>query len=166
MIIVRSAVVLLLLLTGVATNMNAQTKTEKLQGLDARQRAIVSIAALTATGDLEKLRAALSGGLDGGLTVNEIKDVLAQMYAYAGFPRSLNGIGTFMSVVDERNKRGLKDIEGRSSMPVTTGDRYERGRKTLEKLTRATSSEARTRLRGIQPDPRSVSERASVRRHF
>src|SRR5215203_7288778 len=110
MLIVRSAIVLLLLLTGVATNMNAQTKTEKPQGLDARQRAIVSIAALTATGDLEKLRAALNGGLDAGLTVNEIKDVLAQMYAYSGFPRSLNGISTFMKVVEERKKKGINDI--------------------------------------------------------
>ncbi|PYS99861.1 MAG: carboxymuconolactone decarboxylase [Acidobacteria bacterium] len=135
MLLVRSAIVLLLLLTGFTTNMNAQTNTEKEQALDARQRGIVSVAALTATGDLEKLRSALHGGLDAGLTVNEINEILAQMYAYAGFPRSLNGISTFMSVVDERKKRGVKDHEGRSSAPVTAGDKYERGRKTLERLT-------------------------------
>jgi 4-carboxymuconolactone decarboxylase len=32
------------------------------------------------------------------LTVNEIKEILVQMYAYAGFPRSLNGINAFMAV--------------------------------------------------------------------
>ncbi|KJS29540.1 MAG: hypothetical protein VR64_20520 [Desulfatitalea sp. BRH_c12] len=39
---------------------------------------------------------ALNQGLDAGLTVNEIKEILVQLYAYAGFPRSLNAIGTFM----------------------------------------------------------------------
>jgi 4-carboxymuconolactone decarboxylase len=129
------AVVLSLLLIGAATNMNAQVKTEKARALDKRERSIVPIAALTATGDLKKLRSAMNNGLDAGLTVNEIKEVLAQMYAYAGFPRALNGISTFMSVIDERKNRAVKDTEGRSSAPMTSGDRYERGRKTLEKLT-------------------------------
>lgn len=34
------------------------------------------------------------------ITINEIKEVLVQMYAYCGFPRSLNGINTFMTVVN------------------------------------------------------------------
>src|SRR3954452_4409918 len=96
MLMLRTVIVLLLLLIGAATNMSAQVKTENVGVLDGRQRAVVTIAALTATGDLEKLRPALNDGLDAGLTVNEIKEVLAQMYAYAGFPRSLNGISTFM----------------------------------------------------------------------
>ena len=64
----------------------------KNEGLNAKQKGIVTIAAFTASGDLEKLKTALNEGLDAGLTVNEIKEVLVQMYAYAGFPRSLNGI--------------------------------------------------------------------------
>jgi hypothetical protein len=39
--------------------------------------------------------------------VNEIKEVLIQMYAYCGFPRSLNGINIFMSVLEERKKKGI-----------------------------------------------------------
>jgi alkylhydroperoxidase/carboxymuconolactone decarboxylase family protein YurZ len=115
--------------------MNAQTETNKNQQLDARQQGIVTISALTATGDLENLRKALNGGLDSGLTVNEIKEILAQMYAYAGFPRSLNGINTFMTVLEERKKKGIKDAEGKTATPITGGDKYERGRKTLETLT-------------------------------
>ena len=42
-------------------------------------------------------------------TVNEIKEILVQMYAYAGFPRSLNGIHTFMAVMDERQVEGIKE---------------------------------------------------------
>ena len=70
--------------------------------MNAKQQNIVTIAAFTAKGDLQKLKTALNEGLDAGLTVNEIKEILVQMYAYAGFPRSLNGIGAFMGVMEER----------------------------------------------------------------
>jgi 4-carboxymuconolactone decarboxylase len=88
------------------------------QALNAKQHSIIPIAAFTANGDLEKLRPALHAGLDAGLTVNEIKEILVQMYAYAGFPRSLNGIHTFMAVMDERQAKGIKDEMGREASPV------------------------------------------------
>jgi 4-carboxymuconolactone decarboxylase len=90
------------------------------QALNAKQRSIVPIAAFTANGDLEKLRTALNEGLDAGLTVNEIKEILIQLYAYAGFPRSLNGINTFMAVMDERQANGIKDEMGQEASPVPT----------------------------------------------
>ena len=105
------------------------------QTLNTKEQSIVIISALTAKGDLENLRKALNDGLDSGLTVNEIKEVLAQMYAYCGFPRSLNAINTLMSVLEERKKKGINDEAGKTATPITdTGDKYERGRKTLEKL--------------------------------
>ena len=88
------------------------------QALSAKQQSIIPIAALTATGDLDKLRPALHAGLEAGLTVNEIKEILVQMYAYAGFPRSLNGIHTFMAVMDERQAKGIKDEMGKDASPV------------------------------------------------
>ena len=88
------------------------------QTLDAKQQSIVPIAAFTANGDLEKLRTALNEGLDAGLTVNEIKEILIQMYAYAGFPRSLNSIHTFMAVMDERQAKGIEDEMGKEASPV------------------------------------------------
>ena len=57
--------------------------------LTDREASIVPIAAFTANGNQEQLKKALAKGLDKGLTVNEIKAVLEQMYAYTGFPRSL-----------------------------------------------------------------------------
>jgi 4-carboxymuconolactone decarboxylase len=89
-----------------------------LQALSAKQRSIIPIAAFTATGDQEKLKMSLSEGLAAGLTVNEIKEILVQMYAYAGFPRSLNGIQTFMSVMDDRRTRGIQDEMGKESAPL------------------------------------------------
>ena len=96
----------------------SKAQTMKNEGLSAKQENIVTIAAFTAKGDLDKLKAALNEGLDAGLTVNEIKEVLVQMYAYAGFPRSLNGIGTFMSVMEERQKKSIKDEPGREASPL------------------------------------------------
>lgn len=90
------------------------------QGLDARQQGIVTIAAFTARGDLPKLKTVLNEGLDAGLTVNEIKEVLVQMYAYCGFPRSLNGISTFMSVMEERKAKGIQDEMGKEASPLPT----------------------------------------------
>jgi len=97
-----------------AQNMDAN------QALNAKQRSIVTIAAFTAKGNLQKLKTALNEGLDAGLTINEIKEILVQMYAYAGFPRSLNGIDTFMGVLEEREQKGIKDKLGKepSSMPA------------------------------------------------
>jgi 4-carboxymuconolactone decarboxylase len=79
-------------------------KNEK-QGLNAREEKIVTVAAFTAKGDLPQLKNALNEGLDAGLSVKEIKKILVQMYAYAGFPRSLNGIHTCMGVMEEREVR-------------------------------------------------------------
>ena len=86
--------------------------------LSAKQEHIVTIAAFTANGDLQKLKSSLADGLDAGLTINEIKEILVQMYAYSGFPRSLNGINTFMAVLDERGKKGIKDEMGKEASPM------------------------------------------------
>ncbi len=85
-----------------------------------KQRAIIPIAAFTANGDLDKLKLALNNGLDAGLSINEIKEILVQLYAYAGFPRSLNGLGAFMTVLDDREKIGIKDDAGKEASPMPT----------------------------------------------
>jgi 4-carboxymuconolactone decarboxylase len=115
-IIASILAVILITVFGMATLSEAQTM--KSEGLNARQKSIVTIAAFTASGDLQKLKTALNEGLDAGLTVNEIKEVLVQMYAYAGFPRSLNGISTFMEVMEERGKKGIKDETGKEASPL------------------------------------------------
>ncbi|MBU68619.1 MAG: carboxymuconolactone decarboxylase [Cupriavidus sp.] len=94
------------------TTMNQQ------QNLSDRQQAILPIGAFTATGDMPRLREALNRGLDSGLTVNEIKEMLVQLYAYVGFPRSLNALGEFMAVLQQREARGVKDDVGRTPGPL------------------------------------------------
>jgi len=88
------------------------------QALSTKQKSMITIAAFTASGDLEKLKFALEEGLATGLTVNEIKEVLIHLYAYTGFPRSLNGINTFMALMDERKKKGIQDEIGKEASPL------------------------------------------------
>ncbi|MEC4718240.1 carboxymuconolactone decarboxylase family protein [Noviherbaspirillum sp. CPCC 100848] len=97
-----------------------QTISEK---LSARQQAIVPIAAFAAAGDIPRLSAALHQGLDAGLTVSDTTEVLVQVYAYAGFPRSLNALGELMKVLEARRQRGIQDAPGRApSRPIPTGE--------------------------------------------
>ena len=72
-------------------------------------------------GDLPRLNEALNQGLDAGLTVSDVKEILVQLYAYAGFPRSLNALGELMKVLDARKQRGFQDLAGRDSGPVPSG---------------------------------------------
>jgi 4-carboxymuconolactone decarboxylase len=115
---------------------NAEARTmNTTHTLSAKQRSIIPIAAFTATGDREKLKAALTEGLEASLTVNEIKEILVQMYAYAGFPHSLSGIQTFMSVKDERQAKGIQDEMGKESAPLPADtNRDEYGAKVRAKL--------------------------------
>jgi 4-carboxymuconolactone decarboxylase len=126
-----------LILTLSITTMNAQSNTTASQYLNPQQQSIVGISAFTAVGDLEHLKTQLNTGLDAGLTINEIKEVLTQLYAYCGFPRSLNAISTFMTVVEERKAQGKTDSYGKEASAVANSrDKYERGRRTLEMLTK------------------------------
>lgn len=83
--------------------------------LNQRQQNIVAIACLEAKGDLDNLSSAIHTSLDEGLTVNEIKEILSHLYAYTGFPRSLNGLGVLQQVLTERKARGIEDKEGKGA---------------------------------------------------
>lgn len=103
--------------------------------LTDREKSIVTISAFTAQGDLTNLKTAINTGLDNGLTVNEIKEVLIQMYAYCGFPRSLNGLNTFIAVLDERKANGIEDEMGpEANVVVPNRDRYAIGDKIQTEL--------------------------------
>ena len=105
--------------------------------LSPRQQAIVAIGAYTGRGDLEHLDEALVEGLDAGMTVNEIKEILVQAYAYAGFSRSLRALQTFMALLDKRKGAGINDTIGKEATPVPDMDdktKYALGKKNLAEL--------------------------------
>ena len=135
-----------------ACNLNAQTRMNTNQELGPKEQSIVVIAALTAKGDLAKLKPALNTGLEAGLTVSEIKEVLVHLYAYCGFPRSIRGLQTFMEVLDERRAKGINDKAGDDALPVREkGSKYERGKRILEELTKSPQPDTLTGYSAFSP---------------
>lgn len=133
--------------------MNAQPQAPPAEPLTARQQAIVTVSAFTAKGDLPHLHHALAAGLDAGLTVNEAKEVLVQLYAYCGFPRSLNGLNTLLKVLDERRTRGIQDVAGREASPISSpAPKYERGQQNLETLTGKPETGLKTGANAFSPE--------------
>ena len=91
--------------------------------LSSQQQSIPLIAAFMATSDMPNLNTALNQGLDAGLTISETREILVQLYAYVGFPRSLNALNELMTVVQARKQRGIDDAPGREpSRAIPTGD--------------------------------------------
>ncbi|WP_202740282.1 carboxymuconolactone decarboxylase family protein [Acinetobacter sp. 'aerobic (ED)'] len=86
--------------------------------LSQQQEAIIPIAAFAASGDMDNLNQALVHGLEQGLTINQIKAILVQSYAYVGFPRSLNALTIFMHLLEQRKAKGIIDAEGRNSQAL------------------------------------------------
>ena len=73
---------------------------------------LCACAALEARGDLQRLDTAIREALDGGVSVNKMKDAFAGLYAYTGFPRSLNALNTLEHVLSLRRAAGIIDDEG------------------------------------------------------
>ena len=126
---------LLLQISFFSLDLKAQNS-EQSQRLSEKQKGLIPIAAYTAVGDLENLKPALHEGLDAGLTINEIKESMVHLYAYAGFPRSIRGLNTFMEVLDEREADGIQDEQGPEASSINDDrNKYERGVETLYELT-------------------------------
>ncbi len=99
----------------------AQAKTDSTRLLSSKERSIVVISAYAAQGNMPKLHTALSDGLNAGLTISEVKEMLVQLYAYAGFPRSLNALDNLMQLLEERKKKGIQDVAGAAPLPYPAG---------------------------------------------
>lgn len=91
----RVIIIVSLVLFNMATIISAQTLSE-------RQLNLAASAALEAQGDLVRLEPAVRKALDAGVTVNELKEAFSQLYAYTGFPRSLNALGVLSKVLESR----------------------------------------------------------------
>ncbi|MND75009.1 Carboxymuconolactone decarboxylase family protein [compost metagenome] len=120
--------------------------------LSEKEKSIITIASLTAKGDLKKLKTELNTGLEAGLTVNEVKEVLVHTYAYCGFPRSIRGLQTFMEVLNDRKANGIMDAQGKEASPIKEdGNKYQRGKKILEQLTKTPQSNTLTGYSAFAP---------------
>ena len=107
---------------------------DTMKPVEEKEQKLVEIAMYTARGNMPGLKGALRAGLDAGLTVNEIKEVLVQLYAYCGFPRSLNALGSFMALLQEREASGIKDAPGRLPGALPEGKSVDFGTANQTKL--------------------------------
>lgn len=73
--------------------------------LNKKERSIAIVSANASIGNQEELKKSIEFSLDSGVSVNELKEILVQLYAYCGFPRSLNALSTLMSVVEKRSDK-------------------------------------------------------------
>ena len=100
--------------------------------LTDKEMAIVDIGAATARGEQGQLAEAFKAGFGAGLTLNEAKELVGQLYAYCGFPRALNAAATLMNV-QELAAKDAKEISRRdaeaqrkedgASQPFLLGDK-------------------------------------------
>ena len=73
--------------------------------LDKKYRQIATIAALTALGNAQpQLKFHINAGLNIGLTVENIKEIMILMTIYAGFPAAINGTNILKDVVASRTE--------------------------------------------------------------
>ena len=118
---------------------------ENNERLNTKQKHLIDISAYTSKSDVANLKIALNEALDAGLTINEINEALAHLYAYVGFPPSIRGINTFSEVVKEREAKGISDEKGKEATPVSdNGSKYERGEKAQMIVTGLTAAELTT----------------------
>ena len=106
------------------TNTNekmSKCENEKFElSFSAEQAAWMSVIACDeAKGDLVALESAIHNGLEAELTVSQIKEALSQLYAYTGFPRSLNALGVLQRVIGDRQAKGVKVIIGEDASPLS-----------------------------------------------
>lgn len=118
-------------------------KETKMNTLTPRQLHLAVCACLEAQGDMPRLNTALRKALDGGVTVNELKEAFSQLYAYTGFPRSLNALNLLAEILEDRRSKGIRDSEGKPwKRPLLWGD----GDRAKQRGT-----EVQTRLCGGEP---------------
>jgi 4-carboxymuconolactone decarboxylase len=132
--------VLISLFFSLTNILNAQSPMNT-KTLDNRQQSIIPISAFMAMGNQEKLSQSLNEGLNAGLSISEIKEILVQLYAYAGFPRSLNAISTLETVVNDRKQKGIIDEEGKAPDKVNfEKGKFGYGKDVQTKLTGSTAT--------------------------
>ena len=132
------------------------SKAQDMQTTDKRlseqEKSIITIASQTAKGDLVDLKSALNTGLEAGLTVNEVKEVLVHTYAYCGFPRSIRGLQTCMEVLNERKAKGIIETIGNEASTIKVdGNKYERGKTILEQLAKTPQSTSLSEYSAFAP---------------
>ena len=71
--------------------------------VDLKTRELCTVSALTVLGTIPQLKEHINAALNVGNSPEEIVEIIMQMSAYCGFPKSINGIVAAKEVFIERN---------------------------------------------------------------
>jgi 4-carboxymuconolactone decarboxylase len=116
--------------------------------LDNKTREQAVVAALTAMGTAApQLKVHIHAALHVGCTPEEIREIIIQMCGYAGFPATLNAMGTLMDVLKETGRALSKE-----SVHAGTEGRYERGKRLLSQIAPHQEQVLRETFDPINPD--------------
>ncbi|MBQ2540111.1 MAG: carboxymuconolactone decarboxylase family protein [Paludibacteraceae bacterium] len=110
----------------VACGPKQQTETKDMNQLSFTTEQATWMSAIAcdeAKGDMVAIESAIHNGLEAELTVSQIKEALSQLYAYTGFPRSLNALGVLQRVIGDRQAKGVKVLLGEDASPLS--DEYD-----------------------------------------
>ncbi len=107
-----------------ATDRNRTATAAVLSPIDTAR---AKLGAAVARGDQESLASALEDGFAAGMTLNEAKELIGQLYAYCGFPRALNAAATLMKVAKEHADAGNPIPKGASPGAMPGGSSLEFG---------------------------------------
>ena len=78
-------------------------------GLELRDRSLVTVAILIASGKEPQLKTHLKAALSNGLTPDQLKETMIHTAHYSGWPSAMNGLRILQELADEQ---GLEfDIE-------------------------------------------------------
>lgn len=118
------------------TTKQSNTKDMNQISFTTKQAACMSaIACNEAKGDLVALESAIHNGLESELTVSQVKEALSQLYAYTGFPRSLNALGVLQKIVNGKSSND-KWEEGSEASPLPSDfDALKEGTRVQTQLT-------------------------------
>ena len=82
-------------------------------GLDRKSRSMVIIGALIAQGRQDELRNHIRAGLNNGITVEELEQIILQTIPYCGFPAGSQALEAAAAVLKERGETVItaNDVE-------------------------------------------------------
>jgi len=116
--------------------------------LEDKTKEQVVVGALTAMGTAApQLKVHIHAALHVGCTPEEVREIIIHMCPYAGFPATLNAMGTLMEVLKETGQTLSKD-----SLHAGTENRYQRGTELLAKISQEQEQVLKETFDPVNPD--------------
>lgn len=77
-------------------------------GLDRKQRSLINLSMLAATGKVHELAVHTRGAVNNGLSATEIREVLVQVCIYMGVPAGMEAFKAAEKVLKDMEKEGVQ----------------------------------------------------------